>query len=67
MNMTFTALKTATVLVGLLLFALPDAALGTGGLKGVLSNLPLKHKWTVECGETQCAYKSTYKPPAPFT
>lgn len=54
------------IVVIFFLAASTQVAVATTDVKSVLSKLPLQHKWQVQCNETMCDYKSTFKPPVPF-
>lgn len=54
------------IIVSVLFLTFSTVTFGATDLKSALAKLPLQHKWQVQCNETMCGYKSTFKPPAPF-
>lgn len=54
------------IMLAVLLLAIPTVAFGASNVKSVLAKVRLQHKWQSQCNETMCAYKSAFKPPAPF-
>lgn len=51
----------------MLLLVASTVAFAAADLQTSLGKVPLKHKWLKECSLTHCTYKSSYKPPVPFT
>lgn len=54
------------IVLALLIMLSPASLVAATHVKATMAPVKLQHKWQSQCNETMCAYKSTFKPPAPF-
>lgn len=55
-----------TIVLALLIMLFPASLPAATNVKATVAPVKLQHKWQVQCNETMCGYKSSFKPPAPF-